>query len=140
MKKEKSCGAFLFRKNNGNNEVLIIRQVQGHWCFPKGHVEKHESETETALREIYEETGLNAELFEGFREMLSYSPKENVMKDVVYFIGRVSGGKVRVQEEELSEIHFVSFEKARSLITYPNDAQLFEKAADWFMNHQEKWL
>lgn len=140
MKKEKSCGAFLFRKDNGNNEVLIIKQVQGHWCFPKGHVEKHESEQETALREIYEETGLKAKLFDGFREALSYSPKPDVMKDVIYFIGKPSGGKVRVQEEELSEIHFVSFDEARALITYPNDADMFEKAAAWFAAHEEKWL
>ena len=92
------------------------------------------------VREVYEETGLKAKLFDGFREALSYSPKPDVMKDVIYFIGKPSGGKVRVQEEELSEIHFVSFDEARVLITYPNDADMFEKAAAWFAAHEEKWL
>ena len=42
MKYEKSCGAFVFRIHENKDEVLLIRQVQGHWCFPKGHVEKDE--------------------------------------------------------------------------------------------------
>ncbi|HBB03954.1 TPA: hypothetical protein DCZ39_03570 [Patescibacteria group bacterium] len=38
-------------------EFLIIQQKQGsHWFFPKGHIEDNESEEQTALREIYEET------------------------------------------------------------------------------------
>ena len=53
MEKEKSCGAVIFRKQK-ELEVLIVRQNEGHWCFPKGHVEKGESEQETAAREVLE--------------------------------------------------------------------------------------
>ena len=42
MEKEKSCGAVIFRKQK-ELEVLIVRQNEGHWCFPKGHVEKGET-------------------------------------------------------------------------------------------------
>jgi 8-oxo-dGTP pyrophosphatase MutT (NUDIX family) len=137
MKQEKSCGALVFRKNSGETEVLIIRQVQGHWCFPKGHVEKKETEHETALREIKEETGLSVTIIDGFRETLSYSPKAGVWKEVVYFIAGNPKGKVKVQEEELSEIHWVSVGKARSLITYSNDASMFEKALSYLNDHPE---
>lgn len=137
MKQEKSCGALIFRRNNDTNEVLIIRQVQGHWCFPKGHVEKHETETETAMREIREETGLTVKIIDGFRQTLGYSPKENVFKEVVYFIGVPVKGHLRVQEEELSGISYVTFAEARSLITYANDAEMFEKAVTYLEEHPE---
>ena len=80
---EKSCGAVIFRQAP-ELEVLIIRQNQGHWCFPKGHVEGNEDETETARREVKEETGLDIRFLGGFREETHYSPREGVEKDVVY--------------------------------------------------------
>ena len=138
MKQEKSCGALLFRIKE-EPQVLMIRQVQGHWCFPKGHVEKDETEEETALREIREETGLKASINNGFRETLGYSPKEGVYKEVGYYAGTVKGGKKKVQEEELSEIRWVNFEKARELVTYANDAEMFEKAVRYFEEHIEEF-
>lgn len=135
MKQEKSCGALIFRLHEGIKEVLIIKQVQGHWCFPKGHVEKYETEKETALREIREETGLKVRIMDGFRETLGYSPKENVFKEVVYFIAVPLSAHIRVQKEELTEIHWVSFEKAERLITYDNDRQMFEKAVRYLEDH-----
>ena len=69
IKGEKSCGIILY---NEKKEYLIIRHVAGHWDFPKGHVENSETEEETALREILEETGLEAIIFDGFRETVNY--------------------------------------------------------------------
>ncbi|MEG2924609.1 MAG: NUDIX domain-containing protein, partial [Oscillospiraceae bacterium] len=51
MKKEKSCGVICFDLKEENPRVLLIRhRFGGHWAFPKGHVEKGETETDTALR------------------------------------------------------------------------------------------
>ena len=49
MKKEKSCGAIVYRKKEGVIQFLLIHQTLGHWTFPKGHVEDGESEQQTAL-------------------------------------------------------------------------------------------
>ena len=69
MNFEKSCGAIIYRIKDDNLEFLTIsHRSDGHWGFPKGHVEKGESEEETAIREIYEETGLQVNLIDGFRE------------------------------------------------------------------------
>ena len=58
MRYEKSCGAVIFRKESGWN-VLLIRHIKGrHISFPKGHVEFGETESKTAEREVFEETGL----------------------------------------------------------------------------------
>ena len=48
MKKEKSCGAVIF----DHDKVLLIKQSNGDWGFPKGHVEGDETEMETVLNSI----------------------------------------------------------------------------------------
>jgi len=63
MKKEKSCGAVVYREQDKKRFYLILRHKRkgtkgGHWDLPKGHVEENESEHQTALREVKEETNL----------------------------------------------------------------------------------
>lgn len=85
---EKSCGAIVYRKFHGNIEILLIKHVNsGHWSFPKGHIEIGETEYQTALREIKEETGIDVLIDTSFREIVSYSPKKDTNKVVVYFLG-----------------------------------------------------
>ena len=54
MRKEKSCGAVVYKKEHDNLYYLIIKQSKGHVAFPKGHVEGNETNEETAIREIKE--------------------------------------------------------------------------------------
>ena len=122
MKKEKSCGAVVFRQNGKEREILLIRHKNGgHWAFPKGHVENQETEEETALREIREETGLSVVLDTGFRRSVTYSPKSGVMKDVVYFAAEYHSGTPTAQPEEVMEIRWVKLEQAMQLVTYRDD-------------------
>ncbi len=75
MKREKSCGAVLVRRAVSGWETLLIRHANGgHWAFPKGHVEPGETEAQTALREIREETAIAASLWPGFRTVISSFP------------------------------------------------------------------
>ena len=90
MLHEKSCGAIVYRKSHGNIQILLIKHVNsGHWSFPKGHTEGEETEAETALREIKEETGIDVILDTTFRETVSYSPKKDTQKIVVYFLAKL---------------------------------------------------
>lgn len=127
-KQEKSCGAVIFRKHKKEAQVLVIHQVQGHYCFPKGHVEKGESEKQTAKREILEETGLKVKIWKDFRHTLSYSPSVGVLKEVIYFLATPKGGKAKVQLEEVSDMAWMSIEEARNVITFDNDKELLEHA------------
>lgn len=134
MKQEKSCGAIVIHHFSGVIKVLLIRHVNGgHWSFPKGHVENSESETETALREIKEETGLEVKLDTGFRHVTTYSPKENVIKDVVYFTAQAAEDRVILQKEEVLESGWFPFDKAKQMITYVNDKKILE-AAEKYLN------
>ncbi len=64
----KSCGAVVYRMVRGCPEFLLFLQSAfRRWSFPKGHMEPGESETQTALREIREETGMRVTLQGGFR-------------------------------------------------------------------------
>ena len=125
--KEKSCGAVIFRRTP-QLEVLVIRQNEGHWCFPKGHVEAGETEEETARREGKEETGLEIRFLSGFREETHYSPKEGVEKDVVWFVAGPTSNDMKRQKEEVAELLWVNMVDASALLTYENDRQLFRKA------------
>lgn len=127
MKKEKSCGAVVYRDGDGGMEVLLIKHKNGgHWAFPKGHVEKKETEAETALREIKEETGLKVELDTSFREIVAYSPKPGVMKDVIYFAAKAKKDHARPQPEEVLEICWKSPQEALGLVTYATDRQVLQ--------------
>ncbi len=123
MKQEKSCGAVVFRrKDSGKLRILLIRhQNGGHWAFPKGHVEREETEEETACREIREETGLKVKLDTGFRYMVTFSPKPGVMKDVVYFGAETDKKDVKRQEEEIRDVGWFKPDEALETITYEND-------------------
>ncbi len=129
MINEKSCGAIVFRKHHGNTEILLIKHVNsGHWSFPKGHVEANETEVETALREIKEETGIDVIIDPTFRETVSYSPKKDTQKVVVYFIAKAKNFEYIPQEEEISDIKWVEIGHALSILTYENDRSIVNKA------------
>ena len=124
MIKEKSCGAVII---NNDNEILIIKHNKGHWSFPKGHTEKDETEVETSLREIKEETNLTVEIIDSIREITTYSPKENVLKDVIYFLGIPNTKKVKLQETEVCEYKWLPYEECLNILTYKDDKEILKK-------------
>lgn len=127
MRKEKSCGALVVRRGKEESEILLIKHNGGHWAFPKGHVEAGETEEQTALREVQEETGLVVRLDTRYREMVTFSPAPRTMKDVIYFAATVVSGKETPQLTEVSDVRWVPFSKAERYITFENDRHLFHK-------------
>lgn len=135
MNYEKSCGAIIYALLNEQRQYLLIRHMNGgHWAFAKGHVEEGETEIETALREIDEETGLTVQLNSQFRESISYQPKEDITKEVVYFIAQANTQEVRRQEIEVLEAQWLPYDQAQELLTYSNDKLLLDKAEAYLSN------
>ena len=126
MKQEKSCGAVIFREDeNGRRFYLILTSVKGHVTLCKGHVEKKETEHETAVREIREETGLTVEFINGFRRVITYSPRPSHVKDVVFFLARGLEGKIACQPEEVADARFLPFDAAMDKLTHRSDRGRF---------------
>ena len=120
---EKSCGAVVI----DNNKVLVVKHNAGHISFPKGHVENGETERETAIREVKEETGIDIEVDTNYRYTTSYSPKEGVMKDVIFFLGKVMGGEPKPQETEVSKVEFIPFTEAESILTHEDTKEILRQ-------------
>ena len=130
MQYEKSCGAVVFTRQGSDLCYVIIRSVNGHCGFPKGHVEPGETERQTALREILEEVGLRAKLIDGFRMVEEYPhpQKTDVTRQVVYFLAEYAGQALQRRPEELSEVHLLSFEEAFDLLTYQTAKDILVEA------------
>lgn len=88
----RSCGVLPWREEHGRKEYLIVfEQFSQCWSLPKGHMEAGETESQTAQRELFEETGLTAELDLSRRAVIEYPISPVGRKQVVFFPGRVSG-------------------------------------------------
>ena len=133
MTHEKSCGAVVFTKTGKDIKYLLVQSLDGIYGFPKGHMESGETEVETTLREVYEETNVNIELIDGFREKVEYkNPKNNdTIKQVTYLLGEFRNQKVIWQSEELSGAYLVTYTEAMDLLRFESLKQILEEADNY---------
>ena len=114
MKKEKSCGAVIF----DHDKVLLIKQSNGDWGFPKGHVEGDETELETSIREVKEETNIDIEVFIDKKYTISYEISESILKEVVYFAAKPLTNELLIQPNEILDAKWLDFNSAIKTITH----------------------
>lgn len=120
---EKSCGCIIIDEQ----KVLLVQQCSGNWGFPKGHVEENETEYETAIREVKEETNLDVQIIKDKRYQINYDLDNGKNKEVVFFVAKLEGGKIKPQNKELIKAKWMGFQEALETITYDNTRKLFEK-------------
>lgn len=132
---EKSCGAVVYKIENNHLFFLIEHMKKGHYSIPKGHVEDGETEIETALREIKEETNLDVIIDDSFREVVSYSPYDGCIKDVVFFTALSSSSITKNQIEEVSDIKWLLLNDALNILTYDTDKDILFKAHNHIINN-----
>jgi 8-oxo-dGTP pyrophosphatase MutT (NUDIX family) len=102
--------------------VLMIRHKHGgHRSFPKGHVEAGETERETAIREVEEETAVRIRITSDFSEKVYYSPMPGVRKEVVYFMAITDQKATRARDGEIADVEWVALENAERSLTHEND-------------------
>jgi 8-oxo-dGTP pyrophosphatase MutT (NUDIX family) len=127
---EQSAGAVVFKDGSGGREYLLLLNA-GRWDFPKGGVEKGESELQTVMREVKEETGLKSlEIVPGFRRVIEYfyrRENKNVHKQVVYLLARTSDDDVRISFEHQG-FGWFSYERAIKKASYGNSKNILEAA------------
>ena len=136
MKYEKSCGAVVFRREDGEWNVLLIRHARGrHISFPKGHMEPGELESHTAEREVFEETGIRVKVDRRYRAENRYNIRADIQKLVVIFAAVTTQQEITPQPEEIAEAYWVGVDEAFERLTYERDRKILRAA----LVHVEKY-
>ncbi len=133
FKQEKSCGAVVY--NPKKHSFLIIKMLNGNWGFPKGHTEDQETDIQTAIREVMEETGINIEILDGFKKSIKYIPFPEVLKEVIFFIGITEEEKVTIDKDEIEDYMWCSYEEALKMITYKPQRDVMESSLQFIKNY-----
>jgi 8-oxo-dGTP pyrophosphatase MutT (NUDIX family) len=136
---ERSSGFVLYALEQGERRYLLLRhQNGGHWGFPKGHIEIGEEEREAALREAWEETGIDPiEQIPDFREVNSYHllrDGRSLLKEAVYFLGRVLHSEPTLSNEHLDGKWF-PYAAACETLTYEGARRILATAEKHLCAH-----
>lgn len=117
------AGGVLF---NPEGKVLLIRDRQGYWCFPKGHLDAGESPEQAALREVEEETGIRGTV-KAPLSVTRYHNNKGIAREVHWFLME-GQGQIRL-EKGLHGAGFFDLSEARRLLAFPEDLGLLEEAS-----------
>lgn len=130
MQYETSCGAVVFTRRENEIYYVIVQSPEGFYGYPKGHMEPGETEHETALREIAEETGLYPQILNGFRTVDEHAipSKPGVIKRIVYFLAEYTAQNIHLQEEELISAKLMTFEEAMSAFQFESSRRILQDA------------
>jgi len=127
---ENASGAVVYRLVDDQPQYLLLKSATSNfWGFPKGHVEGNETDIETAVREIREETSLNVTVDPTFHADLDYDMKNGHHKHVVLYTAQVPADvTIHRQVEEISEFGWFDFATAHERLSYPNLQDLMTQA------------
>ena len=115
---ETSCGVVLV--NFGS--ILLLQYPQGHWDFPKGHVEDNDSDYKaTAARELAEETGITEfKIVEDFEYRTAYDFRhkgKRIDKQVFWYIAETETMAVKISHEHREHL-WLEWESAMKQLTH----------------------
>jgi 8-oxo-dGTP pyrophosphatase MutT (NUDIX family) len=139
VKRTESFGGVVVRTSgDGTDEVALIkvRNLRGAevWTLPKGTPDPGESPEETAVREVREETGLQAEItgaLDAKTYWFSWAPDQTrYRKTVRLFLMRPTGGDTGDHDGEVEEVRFFPLPDAVRKATYATDKQVLKQAAE----------
>lgn len=148
---EVSVGAIIFRRMRGGGvQYLMIQYRHGHWEFPRGHMEEGETELETMVREVREETGItDVAVVRGFREQMSFSYTAKgseraervaagrcvfIYKKVYFYLAETTASQITISEEH-KNYAWLPFEAALAKLTFDNGKRILTAANDYLTVH-----
>jgi len=124
---EVSSGGIVVRKSDNKIQVLLVRRNED-WQLPKGLAERSEKFEETALREVREETGINAKLMKKIGKINYWYRKEDklIYKVVHFFLMESVGGNIEEHDYEMDEVKWFSIDEACEIVSFKNERDLIE--------------
>jgi len=130
MRTETSAGGIVIV----GNAILLLRKYNGDWVLPKGRVEANEELSKAALREVYEESGVKAEIVSYVGEityqMNNHRPdREKAIKTVHWFLMRARNMDCKPQREEgFVEAKYIHIDRAAEHAHYNDEKRMIELA------------
>jgi len=133
MVKMISAGVVAYRIIEGEITYLLLRNVKGHWDFPKGKIEQGEDQKTAALRELKEEAGIEAEISDDFSASFDFvyerTGGQKVHKTVHFFVGKALTFDIQLSREHNDFIWLVfdqaverlQFEEQKNLLIEVNN-------------------
>ena len=131
VQKEHSAGGIVFREEDGQVTVLVT-QSSAHdgWIFPKGHLEHGETSSDAALREVKEETGIDARIVErvGTIRYVFRVRGRQIAKTALFYLMEYAGGIASDESPEVRAVIWVPLGQVAGTLSFANETGLWAKA------------
>ena len=131
---EVSAGGVVYRSGDGGSEICLAarrtRRGELAWGLPKGAVEPDETPEIAAVREVLEETGLEAEIEADLGTIRYFYVWEGVRvrKQVRFFLMRAIGGDIANHDHEMEEVRWFPLRRAVKRAAYRGEREVLERA------------
>ncbi|HKZ75418.1 MAG TPA: NUDIX domain-containing protein [Actinomycetota bacterium] len=133
---EVSAGGVVYRRVGVVIEVALAarrtRRGELAWGLPKGEIEPDETAEQAAVREVREETGLEAEIEASLGDIRYFYVWEGVRirKAVRFFLMRATGGDVSLHDHEMEDVRWFPLSGALRRAAYRGEREVLERASD----------
>ena len=133
---EISAGGVVYRRVHDEVEICIAarrtRRGDLAWGLPKGLIERDEAPEEAALREVAEETGLQAEIDQDLGTVRYFYVWEGVRvrKQVRFYLMRATGGDVSNHDDEMEDVRWFLARRAVKRTSFRGERELVERAVE----------
>jgi len=140
MKKEISAGGVVVV----GNAILLLRKYNGDWVLPKGRIKPGEALSDTALREVQEETGVKGEIIH-YIGNVTYtlngrsSNREKAQKTVHWYYMKARNMDCTPQRSEgFVEAKYVPINRAIQMVRYDDERRIIELASETYEEEHRK--
>lgn len=139
IKTQVSSGGVIFRRANANYPEIALVAVKGGkvWSLPKGIVEKGEETSETAVREVREETGLSGRVLKKIGDISYwyYIKEDNAKckKTVHFYLLEYISGSTSDHNWEVDNAEWFHINEALEKLSYKGDKEIVQKAREMLL-------